>query len=341
MKCKGCGLELQTTNKDKPGYVLSLDHDLCYSCFQLKHYMIDKHLLEKTHFPEIKSKGLIIYVVSALHLNALFMYNLTNFYNNKMILVINHIDLLPKTVNFDLMIKDIKNKYVKELNNFLEIMPLSALKGKYLNDLIETIIHYNFKEVYLVGLQNSGKSTLTNKIADFYNLESKILSSKKPGLTKDFLKLTTNDFILYDTPGVYLEGFVNDYLDFENYYKLIPEKLKPITYQLSEQQSVIVYGLFIISILKGEGSFVFYGDKLKLHRTKTTNVYELFLKHQGELFFPTTNIFEKVNYKLASKKYLINLMDLGYLVTKGPMTIEIYKPKNANVLLNEGVIHGL
>ncbi len=341
MKCKGCGLPLQTKDKNNPGYVISLDHDLCYSCFQLKHYMVDKHSLEKTHFPKIDSKGLVIYLVSAIHLNTLFMYDLNKFYNNKMILLINHVDLLPKTVNFDIMIKDLKLRYRNELKNFLEIMPISALKGKYLKDLIETINYYKLKEVYLVGLQNSGKSTLVNKIADFYNIESQILASKKPGLTKDFLKLETKDFVLYDTPGVYLEGFVNDYLSFEDYYKLIPEKLKPFTFQLDEDQSVVVFGLFIVSLLKGKGNFVFYGDKLKLHRTKRQNVYELFKKHQGNLFSPTYNQFEKLHFKLEDKKYMINLMDLGYLVIKGPLTLEIYKPQNANILLNEGVIHGL
>ncbi len=341
MKCKGCGLVLQTEDQNKAGYVLNLEHDLCYNCFQLKHYMIDKHQLEKTHFPKIFANGLIVYLVSALHLNTLFMYNLNNFYNNKMILLINHIDLLPKTVNFDNMIDDLKKQYPKELRNFIEIMPISALKGKYLIDFIQTINHYQFKEVYLIGLQNSGKSTLSNKIASYYQLDSMILSSKKPGLTKDFLKLETKDFTLYDTPGIYLEGFISDYLDFANYYKLIPEKLKPFVYQLTENQSVIVFGLFIVSIVKGSGSFVFYGDKLKLHRTKRGNVHQLFKKHQGELFTPTYSEFETVTFKLENEKYLINLMDLGYLVVKGPMTIEILKPLKANVLISKEVINGL
>lgn len=341
MICKGCGIKLQNNDKSKAGYAVNLNHDLCYSCFQLKHYMKDEHPLEKTHFPKIESEGLIIYLVSALHLNTLFMYNINNFYTNKMILLINQIDLFPKTVNFDEMIENIKSDYQTKLNNTIEIMPISALKGKYLDDLIETINHYKFKKVYLIGLQNSGKSTLVNQIAEYYNLETQILASKKPGLTKDFLKLSTPDFTLYDTPGVYLEGFVNDYLEFKDYYKLIPNKFKPYTYQLNEGQSVIVFGLIIISLIKGSGSFVFYGDTLKLHRTKYINVYDLFNRNKGKLFIPTTEEFETINFKLENKKYIINLLDLGYLVTKGPLTIEIYKPKNANVMINDGVINGL
>lgn len=340
-RCNGCGAILQTEDKQKDGYVLNLEHELCFSCFNLKHYNKDTHTLTKSHFPEINSKGLVIYLVSALHLNTLFMYNLDKFYDNKMILLINHVDLLPKTVNFNKMIDDLMRKYSNDLKNFLEIMPISALKGHYLNDLLETIKHYNFKEVTMIGLQNSGKSTLLKQIASHYNLNTTVLTSKKPGLTKDILKLETPYFTLYDTPGVYLNGFLDDYLPYEIYNKLIPNKLKPFSYNLDEFQSVIVFGLIVVSLIKGETTFVFYGNTLKLHRTKYENAYVLFEKHQNELFFPTVNEFETITFKLNDNKYLINLLDFGYLVVKGPVTLEIKKPLKGNITITEGVIHGL
>ncbi|MCK9166103.1 MAG: GTPase [Acholeplasmataceae bacterium] len=341
MRCKGCGVVLQTDSKEIEGYTPKLSNELCYRCFILKHYQEDQHHVYKSGFPKIDHDGVIIYLVSLLHLNTLFMYNLNNFYNNKMILLVNHVDLLPKTVDFDKMVNTIKKNHQRELANFLSVLPISALKGYQLEKLLNVIISNNFKKVYLVGLQNSGKSTLVNKIASHYKLETAILASKKPGLTKDILKLKTPYFTLYDTPGVYLKGFIDDYLSYQDYYPLIPDFFKAFVYNLKESQTIIVFGLFMITLLKGETSFVFYGNKLKLHRTKKENASALFKKHQGELFKPTVKDFETNFLKLENKKYLINLMELGFLVVKGAVTLEITKPKGANVFISEGVIDGL
>ena len=37
-KCKGCGVQLQSVNKDKEGYVNDLSFDYCQRCFRLTHY---------------------------------------------------------------------------------------------------------------------------------------------------------------------------------------------------------------------------------------------------------------------------------------------------------------
>lgn len=42
-----------------------------------------------------------------------------------------------------------------------------------------------------------------------------------------------------------------------------------------------------------------------------------------------------------SSKYTISLFDLGYLVVKGPITLELYAPKGANIILKKGSYHGL
>ena len=37
-KCNGCGINLQSTNKDKEGYVDDLNKNICERCFKLKNY---------------------------------------------------------------------------------------------------------------------------------------------------------------------------------------------------------------------------------------------------------------------------------------------------------------
>lgn len=344
--CKGCGAVLQTNNSEKEGYVKSIDHEYCLNCFSIKHYNRPTAEISKVHFPLINEKGLVVYLISAFHLNALFKYDLKKFYpNNDIILLINKVDLLPNTVNFDELIEGIKKDAFKNKVKFLEIMPISALKGNYLEIFLETIAHYNHKEVYFVGLQNSGKSTLINRIAKHSEAEEVALTSKFPGLTQANISFNFNMQTIIDTPGVFEKGFISDYLSYEDYNKLIiNKKVKPVNFYLEKNQSIIVAGLLIISFIKGEKSnFTFYLGDVNLHRTKYNNVYDLYEKHKGTLFMPVTDHeFEKKFIKLDYKgKYTISLFDLGYLVIKGPVTLEIYAPKNANIIFKKGGYHGL
>ena len=71
-KCSGCGIVLQTKNKDKDGYVDDLNKDLCYRCFRQKHY--NEYQETNTNniesiFNNIKDNDLVVYVSSLLNLN--------------------------------------------------------------------------------------------------------------------------------------------------------------------------------------------------------------------------------------------------------------------------------
>lgn len=344
--CKGCGAILQTEDNKKEGFVRSLEYEYCLNCFSIKHY--NKPLVEisRVHFPIVKDKGLVVYLISVFHLNVLFKYDLKKFYpDNDIILLINKVDLLPMTVNFDVLTSEIKKEAAVNHIKLFEVMPISALKGKYLEIFLETITHYGHKNVYFVGLQNSGKSTLINRIAQHLEKEEVALTSKFPGLTQGNISFKYNNQTLIDTPGVFEGGFISDYLPYEEFNKLIINKrVKPVNYNLDPHQSIIVGGFLIVSFIKGDKTnFTFYLGNINLHRTKYENVYSVFEKHKGELFKPTVEEkLEKRFMKLEeSSKYTISLFDLGYLVVKGPITLELYAPKGANIILKKGSYHGL
>lgn len=344
--CKGCGAILQTIEEKKEGYTKNLDHQYCLNCFSIKHYNKPLTEVSKVHFPIVDKKGLVVYIISFFHLNMLYKYNLKNFYpDNDIILLINKVDLLPKTVNFDVLTQQIKKEAKKNNLNLLEVMPISALKGTYLEIFLETITHYGKKEIYFVGLQNSGKSTLINRIAKLNEKEEIALTSKFPGLTQQNITFSYNDKTIIDTPGVYEKGLISDYLNYEEFNKLmINKRVKPVNYFLNPKQAIIVGGFLIISFIKGaQTNFTFYLGNISLHRTKYENVYNLYEKHKNTLFVPTIDKdYEKRFIKLNKKiKYTISLFDLGYLVVKGPITLELYAPKEANIIIKEGSYHGL
>ncbi|MBQ2582792.1 MAG: hypothetical protein II577_02705, partial [Erysipelotrichaceae bacterium] len=43
-KCRGCGIELQTKDRESVGYVVNMEQDYCQRCFRLSHYGDTTHL---------------------------------------------------------------------------------------------------------------------------------------------------------------------------------------------------------------------------------------------------------------------------------------------------------
>ena len=95
-KCTGCGVELQTENKEKEGFVEDINNKLCTRCFKLKNYGEYKEVsLDNEDFTkilkEIPKDSLVVYLTSLLNINLDYLENLNN-----VILVLTKKDLLPK-----------------------------------------------------------------------------------------------------------------------------------------------------------------------------------------------------------------------------------------------------
>lgn len=344
MFCKGCGAKLQTNDPHATGYVKDTSHIYCLSCFRLRHYNISLDPISETHFPKLPKGAFIVYMISALHLNSLFSYDLSKFYpESKIILLINQIDLLPQTVDFDRWIDYIKKIHKSHLSNVLEIMPISALKGTYVDIFLETLDHYNQKDTYFIGLQNSGKSTLLNQLGKHIGMEVDILSGKKPGLTLENIKIPYKNRYFIDTPGVYQKGNIGDYLSYQAYKAIIPDKrIDPKTFQLTNSSAFIIGGVAIISVIKGLPLSVTFYTNISIHRTKYEKAYPLFKAQKHVLFAPVIDTpFEKSHLKVSKGKHIINIYDIGYLVISSEATLEVYAPIGANIKINEGQFHGL
>ncbi|HKL61221.1 MAG TPA: GTPase [Acholeplasma sp.] len=343
--CKGCGIKLQTENSEQLGYIKDLNHDLCLDCFSLKHYQKAKDGIQVAAMPEISERALIVYVLSINHISERLKYRLDrHFLGSDFILVLNHIDTLEQSANLNRMIHKIREETNVLQMKWLDIVPISAKTGKYVDELMASInYHQNGRNVYLVGYQNSGKSTLFKKIADKLDNDVSVLAGKKPGLTQGLFSMPYNKALLYDTPGIYLEGSVAEFYPYELYKDIIVEKkIKPTIFQLNEQQSVIIGGQAIFSFLKGgfKGISFHFNKQVNLHRTKYEQVYQLFDKHKGNLFKPynESHTYVKKTFKLEPGiKYEIAISDIGAIHLQGSAIIEIYHLKGLRVTMTESL----
>ena len=197
-KCLGCGVVLQSENILQEGYTTNLENDICQRCFRMKNYgeyqMITK---SNDEYLEIlksvgETKDLVLYIADLLNLEK-NIEQIRNIIPNKMILVLNKRDVLPKSVNENKLIKYLEEKDI----HFEEVIVVSVSKNYNIDYLLKKIkFHQTSKNVYVVGHTNAGKSSLINKLIQNYsdNLQE-LTMSPLPSTTLNTVKIEINDYL--------------------------------------------------------------------------------------------------------------------------------------------------
>ena len=199
-KCTGCGAILQSENENKPGFIpenrnpnlprsfkenLFMPEIICTRCFSLKHYNKDTTPLVLpetisnflTHIS--RRKALILYVIDVMDIPGSFAEDLLKIVGETkhIIIVCNKLDRLPvdghpthQTQHIRNVISDEAMKSGLQSANVQEILMISAKTGFGILGLVKTINKHWRKnsDMYLVGCNNSGKTTLFNLLVDVF-----------------------------------------------------------------------------------------------------------------------------------------------------------------------------
>ncbi len=331
-RCKGCGVILQDQNLLQEGYTTNLENNICQRCFRMKNYG-EYQVVTKSNdeYLEIlksvgETKDLVLYITDLLNLEE-NIETIRELIPNKMILVLNKKDVLPKSVKEEKLIKYLENKGI----NFEEVIVISVNKNLNIDYLLKRIKYYQTsKNVYVVGHTNAGKSSLINKlISNYSSNEQELTMSPLPSTTLNLVKIDVNDHLtLIDTPGLVDNGSILNRVDASMVKKISPKKeIKPRTYQLRKNQSIIIEDLIRIDYVEGEkNSFtLFVSNDLKVKRL-------LNLFNNNELKDKNKSTYE-MKY---DEDLVINGLGFIKIVNKG--VVDVYIDKDIDVFTRRSLI---
>ncbi|MBV6733133.1 ribosome biogenesis GTPase YqeH [Priestia megaterium] len=363
LQCVGCGVEIQTERPDELGYApksaLEKEAIICQRCFRLKHYNeVQDVSLTDDDFLKIlngigQTDGLVVKVVDIFDFNGSWLPGLHRFVgNNKVLLVGNKADLLPKSIKKNKLIHWMKRE-AKELGlKSVDVFLMSAQKGQGIREIAEAIEHYREgKDVYVVGCTNVGKSTFINAIIKEVTGEKDIITtSQYPGTTLDMIDIPLdNGASLYDTPGIINHHQMAHYVDKRDLKLISPKKeIKPKVYQLNEGQTLYFGGLARLDYVQGgrKSLTCYVSNDLHIHRTKLEKADELYEKQAGELLQPPRpeqmDEFPELvahEFTIKNEKTDIVFSGLGWVtVNESSSKVVAHAPKGVGVFVRDSLI---
>ena len=326
-KCIGCGVKLQDKDSTKVGYITDIENDLCERCFRIRNYgeykKVDKDNVSYLKILEDinNSDDLVLFVIDLFNLNK-EVYELARRIKVPCLIVLTKRDLFAKDIYNQKFIDRIYDIPV----HIQDYALISSKNNEGFDDLFTKIKkHQTSKNVYVVGLTNAGKSTMINKIISLYfNSNSNITTSMLPSTTLDTIEIPLGDDLTFiDTPGI-IDNSIENVIDAKTLKRITPKKtIRPITYQIKVNQSIVIEELLQIDIPKDNNITLFFANNLNIMRYyKKHTVNNNLVKHEF--------VIEKTSDILIS--------GLGFIKVMKPCKLVLYTLDNVEVSLRKALI---
>ncbi len=365
-QCIGCGATIQTSNPTEMGYLptsafekgLEKDQFYCQRCFRLRHYnelqdieISDDIFLERLHDIQDDQDAYIINLVDIFDVEGSLIDGLSRFIGNQpFAIVANKVDLLPYSTKLPRVKHWLKEIVAEHGLKPDEVLLISANQVTSLEDLIRLIRNkVQTRNVYIVGVTNVGKSTLINKIIQYFGGEKEVITtSNQPGTTLDMIYIPlTKETGIIDTPGIIRRSQMAHYVDRDSYKAVMPTKtLKPMVFQLNPGQTIFLGGLGRIDYKEGPrmAMTIYVSRELYIHRTKLEKADDFYTKHVGQLLTPPVEAdaetfppLKKQNFKLNEDQD-IAMSGLGWMTVNQTVNLDVWVPAGIQLSKRQSII---
>lgn len=365
-RCYNCGAILQCEHPSKEGYVkkevlenATQNFLFCDKCFELERFkersnepLLDPDFL--TLLNDAKKKGsLIVYVVNLFSFEAAFNHQINEILEGMNILVVgNKFDLLPAKTSKELTKEYVAHRFrAAGLTIHSEnVIVANAFDDETAREIMTRIYELkNGKDVYLVGSQLSGKSTLLSSFLRVFNNLSKGNIVTEPYKNTDLsvmkIPLSTKSN-LYNTPGISLDNSILYNLDKATMREIwITKSVKPREVTLSRKQCMLIGGMAIIELVSGKKTTFscYFHEHIKFkkhHNKESLPIDERFVKMISKKSLkPALSYIKSVKdldvYDVVvteSNQRDIGILGLGWVSFEAnKQTIRVYVPKNVSM----------
>lgn len=216
--------------------------------------------------------------------------------------------------------------------------------------------------VWVIGAQNAGKSTLINALAKKERAKvTKLTEAPIPGTTLGILRIAgilSAKAKLFDTPGLLHPYLVSMRLNREEQKMVeIRKELQPRTYRVKVGQAVHVGGLVRLDLNQASVETVYVtvwaSPNVSLHLGKIENADEIWKKHAGIRLQPPIGVdraseigkWEEREVKISGTSWVVNSIDisiagLGWfsLGLKGEATLTLWIYNGMEITLREPLV---
>lgn len=305
-QCRGCGSHLQSESSNQPGYLpahLLTDNSrelICQRCYKIKHYGKITMYQAQPDADQVISNGMkwaeaVIIVLDLFDFAASIPKNASEIINNKpVVFVINKIDLLPPKTSVA-EAKQWVSQRLEDLELHAPVYMVSGTTGAGVEELSQVITDSTAGKLMIIGVTNSGKSTLIGQILKAHNrpLASTPTTSTIPGTTAERLewKLGHNK-VLSDTPGFIPTGRLSDLVCQDCAMRLIPQqKLHVKVHELGKNSALVIPGYAAVKPLSQDRSVLvgFTASEVVWLRTNEAKINQRLNQVDCECFAPKWN----------------------------------------------------
>ena len=266
-------------------------------------------------YPNNSKKGVVLVVVDLVDFDGSFPVDAVDALEPhaergaiEIVLVANKVDLMPAQATRARLTQFVRRRAKAfGMQSASEVLLASATAGmgiRVLSDELEDILRnrggHKKKDVYVVGAQNAGKSSLINRLSSRYDGPTDKtggpLASHVPGTTIGVLKLEgilPNETDVYDTPGLLQPHQLSARMTADEAKIILPKKrMIPRTYRIQIGGTIHIGGVSRIDLLDAPQRTIYVtvwcSNDVPLHYTTNgaKNGDEIYAKHAGTKLTP-------------------------------------------------------